>query len=102
MATIEHRCSVCEAGFRPGALNKDGKCASCEEAYPSVKNRMEALALNKPEIHMNAKMTEEKVRQIVREEIYSIKAERKAAALEKARQVRANNIAKSGSAKENK
>jgi hypothetical protein len=45
-----------------------------------VKTREEAFALNRPDIHLGAKLTEERVRQIVREELNAIRAEIRAAA----------------------
>lgn len=80
MSDITHRCNICEADFAPGALDKAGKCGSCQLKYPTVKTRQEAFALNTPELHLGAKLTEERVRQIVREEFNAIRVEAKAAA----------------------
>lgn len=78
MNDIIHRCVVCEADFTPGGLDKAGKCSSCRIQYPTVKTRQEAFALNRPELHLGAKLTEERVRQIAREEFNAIRAEIKA------------------------
>lgn len=80
MSTISHRCCICEADFSPGALDKEGKCPICRAQYPTVKTKQEAFALNRPEIHLGAKLTEERVRQIIREEFNAIRAEIKAKA----------------------
>jgi len=93
MSDIQFKCSVCEADFRPGVLDKEGKCPSCQKEYPSVKNKAEAMALNRPEINLGRKLDEKAVRQIVREELNEFKAvlkaehtkETKEANLEKAR-----------------
>jgi hypothetical protein len=69
MATIDFQCSICEASFREGLLNKHGKCPSCEKEYPTVKTKAEAMALNRPEINLDAEMTEDRVRQIAKQEI---------------------------------
>ena len=74
MSDITHRCCICEADFAPGALDKAGKCPTCQTLYPTVKTRQEAFALNSPEIHLGAKLTEERVRQIIREEINAVVA----------------------------
>ena len=75
---IIHRCVVCEADFRPGTLDKDGKCSSCRVAFPTVKNKKEAMLLNRPEINLGEKLTADGVRQIVREELNEFKAEQEA------------------------
>jgi hypothetical protein len=88
MADLDFQCCICEASFRPGTLDKAGKCPSCAEQFPTVKNKIEAMALNKPEIHLGKKLTEPDVRRIVREEMAAIKMERKQAAAEKARAIK--------------
>ena len=85
---IVTRCCICGADFRPGVLDKNGKCPICRVEYPTVKNKKEAMALNKPEINLGAKLDENRVRQIVKEELNAVKAERKAEALEKARKAK--------------
>ena len=75
MSSIVHRCAICEADFAPGGLDKAGKCSACRMQYPTVSTRQEAFALNRPELHLGVKLTEEKVRQIVREEFNAIRAE---------------------------
>jgi len=61
-------------------------------------NRKEAMALNAPEINLGAKLDEDKVRQIIREELSEFKAvmkaeqlksDKKSASLEKARAAKA-------------
>ena len=73
MSDIQFKCSVCEADFRPGVLDKEGKCPSCQKEYPSVKNKAEAMALNRPEINLGRKLDEKAVRQIIREELNEFK-----------------------------
>lgn len=92
MSDIDFRCSICEASFKPGVIDKDGKCPACAEQYPTVKNKMEAMALSQPNLHLGKKLDEKRVREIVREELNFTKSERKAAALKKAREVRANRL----------
>ena len=75
MADIVNRCCICEADFYPGALDKDGKCPVCRVEYPTVNNKAEAMALNRPEIHLGERVTLDKVRQIITEELNSFKAE---------------------------
>ena len=75
MADIIHKCCVCEQDFRPEGLDKDGKCAVCRVEYPTVKSKKEAMALNRPEIHLGEKVDVEKVKQIVKEAINELKAE---------------------------
>jgi len=86
---IIHKCCLCENDFRPGALDKEGKCASCSKAYPNVKTRKEMLLLNRPEIHLGRRLDEPTVRQIIKEELNefksTLKAEQKADNLAKAR-----------------
>jgi hypothetical protein len=77
MAEIIHRCAVCEADFRPGSLDKDGKCSKCAKDFPTVKNKLEAMALNRPELLIGEKLTVEKVRQVVKEELNAFMAGRK-------------------------
>jgi len=74
---IIQKCCICEADFRPGTLDKDGKCSSCRVAFPTVKNKKEAMLLNRPEINLGERLTAEGVRQIVREELNEFKAEQK-------------------------
>jgi hypothetical protein len=111
MGEINHKCCICEATFQPGTL-KDGKCPICVAAYPTVKNRKEAMLLNQPQLNMGDEITVERVRQIIQEEIAknnkidmeipdwmkwakeqfekeAIKKAKKEAALKKAREVKA-------------
>ena len=91
MSDIQFKCGICEADFRPGVLDKEGKCPSCQKEYPSVRNKAEAMAIN-----LGRKLDEKAVRQIVREELNEFKAvlkaehtkETKEANLEKARAAR--------------
>jgi len=92
---IIHKCCVCEADFRPGALDENGKCPICRVEYPTAKNKKEAMALNRPEIHLGEKVDVEKVRQIVKEELNAFKAEQAAAA-------KVDNMAKARAAKQSK
>ena len=71
------KCCICEADFRPGSLDKDGKCSVCRVKFPTVKNKVEAMALNRPEINLGERLTVEKVRQIIKEELNAFKAEQK-------------------------
>jgi len=82
---IIHKCCVCEADFRPGALDENGKCPICRVEYPTVKSKKEAMALNRPEIHLGERLDAEKVRQIVKEELNAFKAEQKADRMANAR-----------------
>jgi len=82
---IIHKCCVCEADFRPGALDENGKCPICRVEYPTAKNKKEAMALNRPEIHLGERLDAEKVRQIVKEELNAFKAEQKVDRMAKAR-----------------
>lgn len=75
---IVFKCCICEADFRPGALDKNGKCPICCVEYPTVKNKVEAMALNRPEIHLGKKLDAEDVRQIVKEELNAFRAEQAA------------------------
>lgn len=95
MSDIVERCCICEADFRPGTLDKDGKCASCRVEFPTVKNKKEAMTLNRPEIHLGKKLNAEDVRQIVREELNAFKAEQAAAG-------KVDNMAKARAAKQDK
>ena len=70
MASIDHQCCICNASFRPENLNEKGKCKGCEKAYPSAKNKLEAMALTQPELRLNEEITEEVVRRIAKEEIH--------------------------------
>jgi DNA repair exonuclease SbcCD ATPase subunit len=72
---IVNRCAICEADFRPGTLDEDGKCSSCRVKFPTVKSKQEAMALNRPDINLGDKLTDEKIRQIIREELNAFKAE---------------------------
>lgn len=76
---IVHKCCLCNNDFRPGSLDKEGKCSLCHELYPNVKTREEMLLLNRPEINLGKKVTEETVRQIIKEELNEFKADMKAA-----------------------
>jgi len=76
---IVHKCCICEADFRPGALDKAGKCPICRAEYPTVKNKAEAMALNRPEINLGEKLDADGVRQIIKEELNEFKAEMKVA-----------------------
>lgn len=79
MAEIQHRCVICEADFRPGALDKEGKCPTCAKEYPKAKNKLEAIAANKPDVHIEPELTESRVRQLIREEVNQALAEYTAA-----------------------
>jgi len=92
---IIQKCCICNADFRPGSLDKNGKCASCAKEYPTVSNKKEAMALNRPEIHLGEKLTVEKVRQIIKEELNEFKSEQKA-------KQKADNMAKARAAKQDK
>ena len=74
---IIQKCCVCEADFRSGSLDKSGKCSSCAKEFPTVKNKKEAMLLNRPEINLGERLTAEGVRQIVKEELNAFKAEQK-------------------------
>lgn len=71
------RCCICEADFRPGSLDKDGKCSICRVEQPTAKNKAEAMALSQPNIHLGKKLDAEGVRQIIKEELNTFKAEQK-------------------------
>lgn len=71
------KCCICEADFRPGALDKNGKCPICCVEYPTVKSKADAMALSQPNIHLGEKLDVEKVKQIVREALNEFKAEQK-------------------------
>lgn len=92
---IIFKCCVCEADFRRGGLDENGKCPICRVEYPTVKNKAEAMTLNRPEIHLGKKLDAEGVRQIVREELNAFKAEQAAAA-------KVDNMAKARAAKQGK
>jgi len=94
---IINRCCICEADFRPGSLDKDGKCVSCQEQFPTIKNKAEAMALNRPEIHLGEKLDVEKVRQIIKEELNAFKAEQMAA-----KQIKVDKMAVARAAKQDK
>lgn len=74
---IVHKCCICEDDFWPGSLDSSGKCSSCAKAFPTVKSKKEAMALNHPEINLDDKLTVEKVRHIIKEELNAFKAEQK-------------------------
>jgi len=82
---IINRCCICGADFRPGTLDEDGKCSSCRAAFPTVKTKKDAMALNQPNINLGQKLDAEGVRQIVREELNFFKAEQKVERMAKAR-----------------
>lgn len=84
---IINRCCICEADFRPGSLDKDGKCTSCRVKFPTVKNKVEAMAINRPEINLGKKLTVEDVRQVVKEELTAFKAEQKAVTLKDSKDI---------------
>ena len=84
-ADLVHRCCICEADFRPGTLDKDGKCSSCAVQFPTVKSKVEAMALNRPEINLGGRVDVDKVRQIVKEELNAFRAEQKIDNMAKAR-----------------
>ena len=90
-----HRCCICEADFRPGSLDKDGKCSICRVEQPTAKNKAEAMALSQPNIHLGKKLDAEGVRQIVKEELNAFKAEQSAG-------VKVDRMAKARAAKEDK
>lgn len=92
---IVFKCCICEADFRPGTLGKDGKCPSCRDTYPTVKNKTEAMALNRPEINLGRKMDEQTVRQIIKEELNEFKTVLKA-------EQKVDNMAKARAAKDDK
>ena len=87
--SITHLCSICEASFAPGVLSKQGKCPSCVKEFPTVKTKAEAILLHQPNLHLAPKLTEARVRELVREEYNLIKAEIKVKALDKAREIKA-------------
>ena len=89
------RCCICEADFRPGALDKDGKCPICRVEQPTAKNKAEAMALSQPNIHLGKKLDAEGVRQIVKEELNAFKAEQAATS-------KADNMVKARAAKQDK
>ena len=70
MSSIDHQCAVCSVSFKPENLNDKGKCVDCEKAFPSAKNKLDAMALTQPELHLNEEITEEVVRRIAKEEIH--------------------------------
>lgn len=92
---IVFKCCVCENDFRPEALDKDGKCATCRVDFPTVKSKAEAMALNRPEIHLGKKIDEQTVRQIIKEELNEFKAVLKA-------EQKVDNMAKARAAKDDK
>ena len=92
---IVHKCCVCGHDFWPGGLDKNGKCATCRVDFPTVKSKAEAMALNRPEIHLGRKIDEQAVRQIVKEELNEFRAVLKA-------EQKADNMAKARAAKSDK
>ena len=64
----EDQCIICEGQFDPLKL-KEGKCSICQEEFPNAKNRQEALEQTGPQKGQVTNLTEDKVRNIVREEI---------------------------------
>ena len=86
--SLTFNCSICNASFGPGVLDKQGKCPSCVKEFPTSKTKSDAVLLHQPNLHLAKKLTEDRVRELVREEYNLIKAEIKAKALEKARKVR--------------
>lgn len=92
---IVFKCCICEADFRPGTLDKNGKCAICSVEQPTAKNKAEAMALSQPNIHLGKKLDAEGVRQIVREELNAFRAEQKVAA-------KVDNMAAARAAKQDK
>jgi len=95
MAEIIHKCCVCEQDFRPEGLDGNGKCSNCRVLFPTVKNKAEAMALNRPELHLGQKLDADGVRQIVKEELNAFKAEQAAAS-------KVDNMAKARAAKQGK
>jgi hypothetical protein len=93
------KCCICEADFRPGALDKDGKCSICRVEQPTAKNKAEAMALSQPNIHLGKKLDAEGVRQIVKEELNAFKAEQKA---EQKVEQKVDNMAAARAAKQDK
>jgi len=77
MSDIIHKCCLCGNDFRPGGLDENGKCVSCAKSFPTAKTKEEMMALNRPDINLGEKLTIEKVRQIVKEELNEFKAEKK-------------------------
>lgn len=67
--SIDTQCCICNASFKPENLNDKGKCVECEKAFPSAKNKRDAMQLTRPELHLNEEITEEVVRKIAKEEI---------------------------------
>ncbi len=90
-----HRCCICEQDFRPKGLDKDGKCAVCRVEYPTAKNKTEVIALTRPDIHLGKKLDAEGVRQIIKEELNSFKAEQAAA-------IKVDNMVNARAAKQDK
>jgi len=68
-----HKCCLCNNDFRPEALGKDGKCSTCHAQFPNVKTREEMMLINRPEINLGKKVTEETVKQIIKEELNEFK-----------------------------
>jgi len=87
--SLTFNCAICDASFSPGVLDKQGKCPSCVKEFPTSKTKSDAILLHQPNLHLAPKLTEARVRELVREEYNLIKAEIKAKALDKAREVRA-------------
>lgn len=96
------KCCICEADFHPGGLDKAGKCVVCRKEFPTVKNKQEAMALNRPEIHLSKKLDAEDVRQIVREELNAFKVEQVAMTKALGAAAKVDNMAKARAAKQDK
>jgi len=87
--SLTFNCAICDASFGSGVLDKQGKCPSCIKEFPTSKTKSDAILLHQPNLHLAPKLTEARVRELVKEEYNAIKADIKAQALEKARQVKA-------------
>jgi len=92
---IIHKCCVCGQDFRPEGLDENGKCTSCRVEFPTAKNLKEAIAINRPEIHLGKTLDAEGVRQIIKEELNAFKAEQAAGN-------KIDNMAKARAAKQDK
>ena len=87
--SLTFNCAICDASFGPGVLDNKGKCPSCIKEFPTSKTKSDAILLHQPNLHLAPKLTEVRVRELVREEYNLIKAEIKTKALEKAREIKA-------------
>lgn len=65
---MEEKCVICEGVFYPGAL-KDGKCKECQKSFPNASTRLEALQQTTPVKQRVTNLNEERVRQIIQEEL---------------------------------